>query len=97
MIEIDKTAQVSPLADIEDSVRGSRIAVGPHSIIDSFVKVKPAGGSGNLIIGSYSIINSGCVLKTRFLGILQCGSDEDATQRKKLPSKTKLRIAIPHK
>lgn len=64
MIEIDKTAQVSPLTDIEDSVRGSRIAVGPHSIIDSFVKVKPAGGSGNLIIGSYSIINSGCVLYT---------------------------------
>src|SRR6185295_2091438 len=64
MIEIHKTAQVSPLADIEDSVRGSRIAVGPHSTIDSFVKVKPAGGSGNLIIGSYSVINSGCVLYT---------------------------------
>lgn len=64
MIEIHKTAQVSPLADIEDSIRGSRIAVGPNSIIDSFVKVKPAGGPGDLIIGSYSVINSGCVLYT---------------------------------
>lgn len=64
MIEIDRTAQISLFADIEDSVRGSRIVVGPHSIIDSFVKVKPAGGSGNLIIGSYSVINSGCVIYT---------------------------------
>ena len=47
-----------------DSVRGSRIAVGAHSVIDSFVKVKPAGGSGDLIIGEWTFINSGCVLYT---------------------------------
>lgn len=64
MIEIDPRARVSALADIEDSVRGSRIVVGAHSVIDSFVKVKPAGGSGDIVIGEHVVINSGCVLYT---------------------------------
>jgi acetyltransferase-like isoleucine patch superfamily enzyme len=64
MIEIADTAHVSPLADIEDSVRGSRIVVGENSSIDAFVKVKPAGGSGDLLIGARTAINSGCVLYT---------------------------------
>lgn len=64
MLQIDPSARISPLADIEDSVRGSRIAVGAHSVIDSFVKVKPAGGAGDLLIGEHVIINSGCVLYT---------------------------------
>lgn len=63
-ILIADSARVSPLADIEDSVRGTRIVVGAHSVIDSFVKVKPAGGSGDLIIGAHVVINSGCVLYT---------------------------------
>lgn len=62
MIQIDPTAKISPHADIEDSVRGSKIVVGPHSIIDSFVKIKPAGGAGDLLVGRNTIINSGCVL-----------------------------------
>lgn len=64
MIDIHDTAKVSHLADIEDSVRGSRIVVGAYSAIDSFVKIKPAGGSGNLIIGENVTINSGTVLYT---------------------------------
>jgi virginiamycin A acetyltransferase len=64
VIEIHPLARVSPLADIEDSVRGSRIVVGAHSVLDSFVKVKPAGGLGDLVIGSHCAINSGCVLYT---------------------------------
>ncbi|EQD50423.1 acetyltransferase protein [mine drainage metagenome] len=59
---IDKSAKVSPLADIEESVLGSRLTVGPHSVIDSFVKIKPVGGMGDVLIGSHTIINSGCVL-----------------------------------
>ena len=62
MIEIDPTARVSKLADIEDSVRGTRIRIGAFSIIDSFVKVKPAGGEGDVTIGQHTVINSGCVL-----------------------------------
>jgi acetyltransferase-like isoleucine patch superfamily enzyme len=64
LIDIHDTARVSSLADIEESVKGSRIVVGAHSIIDSFVKIKPAGGSGDLIIGENVTVNSGTVLYT---------------------------------
>jgi acetyltransferase-like isoleucine patch superfamily enzyme len=62
MIEIHPLARVSPLADIEDSVRGTRIIVGAGAVIDSFVKIKPAGGSGDVLISEKVTINSGCVL-----------------------------------
>lgn len=63
-IEIHPTARVSDRADIEDSVRGTRIVIGAHSVIDSFVKIKPAGGAGNVEIGERVILNSGCVIYT---------------------------------
>lgn len=59
---IAPSARISPLADIEESVRGTRFVLGEYSVIDSFVKFKPAGGTGDVLIGEYSIINSGCVL-----------------------------------
>ena len=62
MIDIHPEARISTLADIEDSVRGSRILVGAHSMIDAFVKIKPVGGSGDILIGAHTYINSGCVL-----------------------------------
>lgn len=62
MIEVHSSAYVSPLADIEDSVKGSRIVVGAGSYIDAFVKIKAAGGIGDVVIGEQSFINSGCVL-----------------------------------
>ena len=62
MIEIDPTAQVSKFADIEDSVRGTRIVIGARAVVDSFVKIKPAGGSGDVTIGEGSYINSGTVI-----------------------------------
>jgi len=61
-IRIHPTAQVSALADLESSARGTRIVVGADSRIDSFVKIKPAGGSGDVLIGERSYLNSGCVL-----------------------------------
>ena len=64
MIVIDPSARVSPLADIEDSVRGTRIEVRKGAVIDAFVKIKPAGGSGDVIVGEDSVINSGCVIYT---------------------------------
>jgi len=64
MIEVDPSARISPLADIEDSLRGTRIVFGPRVVVDAFVKVKPAGGSGDLKVGAESVINSGCVLYT---------------------------------
>jgi virginiamycin A acetyltransferase len=64
MLVIDPSARVSHLADLEDSIRGSRIEIGPDVVIDSFVKFKPAGGMGDVIIGAGTQINAGCVLYT---------------------------------
>ncbi len=64
MLIISPQARVSRLADIEDSCRGTRIVVEDGVVIDSFVKIKPAGGSGDVLIGAGSVINSGCVLYT---------------------------------
>lgn len=64
MIEIDPTASISSFADIEDSIKGTKITIAARTVIDSFVKVKPAGGVGNLVIGEDCVINSGCVLYT---------------------------------
>ena len=64
MICLAPGAFVSPLADIEDSQRGSRIVIEDDVVIDAFVKIKPAGGNGDLVIGRGSVINSGCVLYT---------------------------------
>ena len=64
MLKIDPTAVISPLADIERSVRGTLIEIGPGVLIDSFVKIKAAGGSGEVIIGADSAVNSGTVIYT---------------------------------
>ena len=59
---ISSSASISNLSDIEYSTRGSKLIIGDHSFVDSFVKIKFVGGSGNIIIGCSSFINSGCVL-----------------------------------
>jgi len=64
MLIISPQARVSRLADIEDSSRGTRIVVEDGVVIDSFVKIKPAGGVGDVLIGAGSVINSGCVFYT---------------------------------
>lgn len=63
-INLHPDARISPLADIEDSSRGSVISVGAGSVVDSFVKIKPAGGSGDVVIGERVTLNSGCVIYT---------------------------------
>ncbi len=62
MLKISNSAVISKLADIEDSKRGSVIEISDKAVIDSFVKIKPAGGDGNLYIGASSYINSGVVI-----------------------------------
>jgi virginiamycin A acetyltransferase len=64
LLIISDKAKISPLSDIEDSLRGSRIEIEEGVSIDSFVKIKPVGGFGDLFIGRNSFINSGCVLYT---------------------------------
>ena len=63
-LEISPRKKISKLADIEDSVRDSRIVIDDDTVIDSFVKFKPAGGSGDVIIGARTTINSCRVLYT---------------------------------
>jgi virginiamycin A acetyltransferase len=62
MLLISDRAQISPLADIEDSVRGSTITIEAGVVIDSFVKIKPVGGIGDIYIAQGSHLNSGTVL-----------------------------------
>jgi virginiamycin A acetyltransferase len=64
MLIIAPGARISPLADVEDSMRGSRIVIEDGAVIDAFVKIKPAGGTADVVIGANSYINSGCVLYT---------------------------------
>lgn len=62
MLLISPTARVSKFADIEDSVRGTRYIIEDNVFIDSFVKIKPVGGTGDVVIGKNSYINSGVVI-----------------------------------
>lgn len=62
MLKIDPTASVSSLADIEPSIRGTLFEIGARTVVDAFVKIKPAGGSGEVVIGADCNINSGTVI-----------------------------------
>lgn len=64
MVDIDPSAKISSLADIEPSVRGTLIRIGARTMVDAFVKIKPTGGSGELVIGEDCAINSGTVIYT---------------------------------
>jgi acetyltransferase-like isoleucine patch superfamily enzyme len=64
MLSIAASARVSPLADIEDSQRGTRIIIEDDVVIDAFVKLKVAGGSGDVVIGRGTVINAGCAIYT---------------------------------
>lgn len=63
-LSIHPEARISKLADIEDSTHGTLIQIGAGSVIESFVKFKPAGGEGDVLIGERTTINSCCVLYT---------------------------------
>lgn len=62
VISVDPTAVVSPLSHIEDSVKGTSILIGAGVRVDSFVRIKPVGGRGDVVIGANSYINSGTVI-----------------------------------
>ncbi len=62
MHSISPLAKISPLADLEDSTRGSKLVIGARVVVDAFVKIKFAGGLGNIEIGEGSYLNSGVVI-----------------------------------
>lgn len=59
---ISEKARISSFADIEDSIKGSKVIVEANVRIDAFVKIKPVGGMGDVRIGKNSFINSGVVI-----------------------------------
>lgn len=59
---VHPSARVSALADIETSSRGSRVEIGEGAMIDAFVKIKFAGGEGDVVIGPNCYVNSGTVI-----------------------------------
>lgn len=61
-MDLYSKSHISPLADIEVSRRGNQFLFGESCFIDSFVKIKFVGGSGDVILGKSVYINSGCVL-----------------------------------
>lgn len=64
MFQVSPNAYISPLADIERSRKGSLMEISGGVFIDSFVKIKAAGGSGDLFIGENVYINSGTCIYT---------------------------------
>jgi virginiamycin A acetyltransferase len=59
---ISKKAMISNLADIEVSSKGSKVIIEAGTMVDSFVKIKFAGGFGDVVIGENCYINSGTVI-----------------------------------
>lgn len=62
MNQVSDKAIISKLADIEESSRGSKLVIADNAVIDAFVKIKFTGGTGDIVIGAGTYINSGCVL-----------------------------------
>jgi virginiamycin A acetyltransferase len=62
MISVGKDTYISALSEIEDSVRGTSIIIGNNVVIDAFVKIRPVGGMGDIVIGDSTHLNSGTVL-----------------------------------
>jgi virginiamycin A acetyltransferase len=60
--QISSSARISALADLEESRRGSKLIIGDGSSVDSFVKIKFAGGVGDIVIGARTYINSCTVI-----------------------------------
>jgi virginiamycin A acetyltransferase len=59
---IHESVKIGKLTSIETSVKDSILSIGPHSVIDDFVKIKFVGGIGNIEIGDNTYVNSGTVL-----------------------------------
>jgi len=61
-IVVDKTAVIHKLVHIQVSTRGTRVVIGAGTEIDAFVKIKPTGGPGDVVIGDRCFINSCTVI-----------------------------------
>lgn len=62
MLVIGEGTFISESAEISDSIKGTSITIGKNGMIDSFVRIKPVGGIGDIQIGDECYINSGTVI-----------------------------------
>ncbi len=56
------SVKIADYVSIEVSSRGTDTTIDENCVIDSFVKIKHVGGTGNITIGKNVYLNSGCVL-----------------------------------
>jgi virginiamycin A acetyltransferase len=61
-IFIHELAQIHEWVSLQPSTRGTRIVIGAHACVDAFVKIKPTGGVGDVIIGERTHITSCTVI-----------------------------------
>jgi len=61
-LKLGEKVFIDPSACIQPSTRGTRIRIGAHTQIYSFVTIRAVGGSGDIILGEHCYINPGCVL-----------------------------------
>ena len=59
---VSPTAQISDLADITPSSKGSKVSIGENVFVDSFVRIRSVGGVGDIVISDNCFINSGTVI-----------------------------------
>ena len=64
-VQIADSARVSLLADLEKRP-GALIVVEEGAVIDSFVKIRPTIGEGDVVIGARSQLNSGVMIYTGY-------------------------------
>ncbi len=59
---IPASCNISPLASIDTSVKGSTLSMGENCYVDAFVRIKFSGGIGDMIIGDNCYFNAGTVI-----------------------------------
>ena len=74
MIEVHPSAKVSRLAEIEESVRGTRIVLAEGVVIDAFVKILWLGFSAGLERHGVKLLRKRLLLDRKLMGrLLFCG------------------------
>jgi len=60
--QIHSSANISELASLDVSIKGTSIIVGENCVIDDYVKIKHVAGNEDVVLGDYVYLNSGTVI-----------------------------------
>ena len=58
----NESANISKLASIDISLKGTHTYIGAFCVVDDFVKIKHVGGAADIRIGNYVFLNSGTII-----------------------------------